>query len=83
MYFIQASKTYYVKKYKKHFSTADLLPEHEDIRAELALARQELKDSGLRLISTSKAYFVNPTIQESAENRDDAIRNFQDTLKLG
>ena len=58
-----------------------MLPEHEDIRAELALARQELKDSGLRLICTSKAYFVNPTIRESAENRDDAIRNFQDTLK--
>lgn len=59
----------------------DLLPEHESIRTELAAARQELKDSGLRLIATSKAYFVNPNMDAAAQNRTEAIRNFQETLK--
>jgi len=60
---------------------ADLLPEHEAQREELANARQELKDSGLRLIATSKAFFVNPNMKAASDNRQEALRNFQDTLK--
>ena len=44
------------------------------IREELAAARKELRDSGIRLITTSKAYFVNPNMKAAQNNRESAIK---------
>ena len=60
---------------------ADLLPEHIAVQEEMAAARQELRDSGIRLITTSKAYFVNPKMNAAQDNRDAAIKTFQNNLK--
>ena len=60
---------------------ADLLPEHVQIQEEMGLARQELRDSGIRLITTSKAYFVNPNMNAAQDNREAAIKAFQNNLK--
>ena len=59
---------------------ADLLPEHQAVQEEMGAARQELRDSGIRLITTSKAYFVDPAMNSAADNRDAAIKAFQNNL---
>lgn len=59
----------------------DILPEQEDQRYAIAVARQNLKDAGIRLITAENAYFANPNLLEAEKAQTDARRQFQEALK--